>query len=565
MEQRIKVGIVGVGKDGSRVYRKLKTMDMVEISMVCDISDQALGMVMAEYDGIRKYNSVEEVLKLDLDLDVVINTTGSPEVQLLIEQLKSPQTSLLGPKGADLLLSVVEADENLRERKRLQEELEAVYSSVQQGIVVADKYGTIQYVNPSYSRISGISPKERVGKNIFDISPDGALAKVLRTHEPIYAHRSQLGDSSTEVISNATPIIVDGNFEAACSVFYPYTDNQKLLEQLDETKQEIDEYKAHIAQIAASSYTFDDILGSHPDYVRIKSKALRSAKTNASIMILGEGGTEKEIFAEAIHSSSTRRNRPFIKAECADIPESLLEAELFGYERVIRGKVVDKRLGKLELASGGTLFLYEIGEMNLLLQSKLIHILKNKVFTRVGGSQEICLDVRLIVSTNRDLQERVKNGQFSSELYAMFDAIEIQLPPLREHKEDVLTYAQSFVFKNNRKFGKNVIGITTQAEQLLLDYNWPGNIRELKNVIECVMDSAQGDMLHYEDFANLIKPSDYDIELNLREPMALDEVERKMIFLALQRYGNSVEGKKQAAKVLNISLATLYNKLKTLE
>lgn len=448
--------------------------------------------------------------------------------------------------------------------KRLEEELEVLYNTVQEAIEVVNKEGIIQYVNPFYSRVTGISPSERVGKNIFEVSPEGALARVMRTHKPIYAHRSKMEECGVEIVANASPIIVDGTIEAGLIVFHPLTDTYKLMEQIEASKQVISELQTRVDQISASLYTFDDILGSHPDFERIQNKARRAAKTKAPMLILGESGTGKTIFAHAIHSASTRRNKPFVKVNCADIPESLLEAELFGCEKHVNGEPPVKRLGKVELASGGTLFINEIGEMNSHLQAKLLHILQDRDFERVGGTQALDMDIRIIAATNRDLREQVNQGSFSVDLYEQLNGVELQIPSLREHKEDVLTYVQSFIGKHNRKLGKNVTGITTHAEQLLLDYHWPGNIRELKYVIERAMDSVEGDMLHYKHFAKLIDTSTEEEELNYREPMALDELEKKMVRLALQRYGNSVEGKRRAAKVLNISLATLYNKLKTI-
>lgn len=448
--------------------------------------------------------------------------------------------------------------------RRLEEELEVLYNSVQEAIEVANKDGVIQYVNPFFSRVTGISPHERVGKNIFEISPDGALARVLRTHEPIYAHRSKMEECDLEIVANASPIIVDGNIEAGFSVFHPLTDTCKLVEEIEDLKQDISELSTRVNQIAVSSYTFDDILGSHPDFERIRNKARRFAKTNAPILILGESGTGKETFAHAIHSASARKNKPFLKVNCADIPESLLEWELFGYEKSVKGGTPEKKLGKLELASGGTLFINEIGEMNYPLQTKLLQILHKRDFGNGSGTPTHNVDIRIIATTNRNLREQVTQGVFSADLYNRLNGAELHLPPLREHKEDVLTYAQTFILKFNRKLGKRVLGMTTQAEQLLLDYHWPGNIRELKNVIERAMDSVKEDVLHYKDFMGLIEISPEEEELKCREPMALDELEKRMIRLALQRYGNSVEGKKRAAGVLNISLATLYNKLKTL-
>lgn len=560
MGQNIRVGIVGAGSIGSKIYRKLKNMDAVEISMVCDISDNAPGMIMAEYDGIARSNSIEELFSFDLD--VVIEATGKPEVQYQIELLKSPSTSVLSSRGATLLLFNAEEKEKT-EYKRIKGEVDVLLNSVQEAIEIARKDGLIQYVNPAFCRVTGISAQERVGKNIFEVSPEGALARVLRTHEPQYAHRSRIEECDLDIVANASPIVVDGKIDAGIVVFQPLTDSYKILEQVEMYKQKISELEKRFNQHSSALYTFDDILGSHPDYERIQNKARRLAKTNSPILIFGERGIGKEIFAHAIHSESARKDKPFIKVNCAGIPESLLENELLGYEGSSHQNSV-KKIGKIELANGGTIFFDEIGKMNLFLQMKLLRILKDMEFERIGGTHGIKIDVRVIASTNRNLRELVSQGIFLEELFNLLSGVELQLPPLRKHKEDVLTYAQAFILKYNRRLGKNVVGMTTQAEQLLLDYDWPGNTRELKMVIERAMDSVEGDMIHDKHLTNLIKFTTEGDELIFREPMALDELEKKMIRIALQRYGNSVEGKKRAARVLNISLATLYNKLKTL-
>jgi PAS domain S-box-containing protein len=561
VRQKIRVGFVGVGKGGANLYRKLRTMELVEISIVCDISENAPGMIMAEYDGIRTTNTIEELCTMDLD--VIIETTGNAEVQNAIEQLKSPMTSVLASKGAHLLMGFSEEKEKLYERKRLKGELEALFELVQEGIEVAGKDGTIQYVNPAFSRISGILAHERIGKNIFEVSPYGALARVLRTHEPLFAYRAMVGGTNVEVVSNASPIILDGKIDSAVVVFQPLTDIYKVMEQLESSTRMIKELESRINQISTSLFTFDDILGSHPDYQLVINKARRAAKMNASILIQGEIGTGKEILAHAIHSASGRKKKPFIKIHCAAIPESLIESELFGYESGVN-EMSDMKLGKLELARGGTLFLDEVGELNLNLQAKLVRVLRDMEFKRVGGEQTIKADVRIISATNRNLHEQIKLGEFHEDLFEQLNGVELQLPPLRKHKEDVLAYARTFILKSNRKLRKHVIGMTKQAEQMLLDYQWPGNIKELKNVIERAIESVEEEMIQEKHLVNWIRVSPIMEEVNCYEPMSLDELEKKMIRLALQRYGDSVEGKKQAAHVLNISLATLYNKLKTL-
>ncbi|WP_434512593.1 sigma 54-interacting transcriptional regulator [Desulfitobacterium sp. AusDCA] len=561
MSQKVRVGIIGAGKGGSSVYKTLKTIDHFEVVNVCDILETAPGILMARRDGILTSQSIEQFCKNEME--IIIEATGLPEVQQQIEQLKSTQTSVMEAEGANLMMYIIEEKEKLTELKRLQGRLDTILNSVQEAIEVAGSDGIIKYVNPSFSRVTGISAHERIGQNIFDVSPDGALARVLRTHEPIFAHRSKVGGCEVEVVSNASPIIVDGKIDAGVVVFQPLTDIYKTMEQLQESNQVITDLQSRISQISTSSFTFDDILGSHPDFERSVYLAKKAAKSNSMVLILGESGTGKELFAHAIHSAGERREKPFIKVNCAAIPETLLESEFFGHEKGAFTGAFKTKMGKMELANGGTIFLDEIGDMNPYLQSKLLRVLQDMEFERVGGTQTIKVDVRVIAATNRNLRQMVKQGDFREDLFYRLNVVELRLPPLRKHKEDILAYAQSYIMKFNRKFGKHVVGMNAQAEQLLLSYHWPGNVRELQNVVERAMVSVEGDIITAKQLITLVEMREMP-EKEFGELMPLDELEKKMIRLALHRYGDSVEGKKKAAQTLNISLATLYNKLKTI-
>lgn len=563
MTRLVKVGIIGAGKGGSSIYNTLKTIEYVQISMVCDISPQAPGLVLAKRDGVPICTQPEDLCAVE-DLDLIIEATGVPEVKQRIALSKDRKTSVMEAEGANLMMHIIEEKEQLSEMKRLKGELDAILNSVQEAIEFASTDGTIKYVNPSFSRVTGLSAKERIGQNVLEASPNGALARALRTHEPIFAHRSKVGGTEVEVVSNASPIVVDGKMEGAVVVFQPLTDIYKLMEQLQTSNQVIDELKTRINQISTSSYTFDDIIGSHPEFEKALDLAAKSARSNSTVLISGESGTGKELFAHAIHSASLRWDKPFVKVNCAAIPETLLESEFFGHEKGAFTGALKTKLGKMELANGGTIFLDEIGDMNLYLQAKLLRVLQDMEFERVGGTQTIKVDVRVIAATNRNLREMVKKGDFREDLFYRLNVVELRLPPLRKHKEDIPAYAQSLIVKFNRKFGKKVSGLTSQAEQLLMNYDWPGNVRELQNVIERAMVTTEEDVITHKHLINFVESPGQNETREFSDLMSLEEMEKRMINIALHRYGDSVEGKKKAAQVLNISLATLYNKLKTL-
>jgi transcriptional regulator with PAS, ATPase and Fis domain len=563
MAYQVRVGIVGMGQGGATVYKTLRTIDQIQIGLVCDMVNTP-GMEMARLDGVPTCFSLEEFLKIE-NLDVIIEATGVQTVQLQLKHNKRTLATVIEAEGANLMMLIIEEKEKLADIRRYRGELDAILNSVQEAIEVAGIDGKIKYVNPSFSRVTSIPAGQRIGNNIFEVSPNGALARSLRTHEPVFAHRARVGGTDVEVISNSAPIVVDGKMEGAVVVFQPLTDIYKLMEQLRASNQVIDDLQSRINQISTSSYTFDDLIGSHPEFENAVDFARKAAKSNSTILITGESGTGKELFAHAIHGSSLRWDKPFIKVNCAAIPETLLESEFFGHEKGAFTGALKTKLGKMELANGGTIFLDEIGDMNPYLQAKLLRVLQEMEFERVGGTQTIKVDVRVIAATNRNLVEMTKRGDFREDLYYRLNVLELRLPPLRQHKEDIPAYVQSLIVKFNRKFGKHVTGLTSQAEEMLINYNWPGNIREIQNVLERAMVSVEDEIITHKHILNLINPQGLiENEQNFNGIIPLEEMEKQMIQRALKRFGNSVEGKKEAANALKISLATLYNKLKAM-
>ncbi|KJS46282.1 MAG: Fis family transcriptional regulator [Peptococcaceae bacterium BRH_c23] len=553
-----------MGQGGVSIYKTLRTIEHVELSVVCDHLINSHGMQMAQLDGVQTCVLLADFLKVP-NLDVIIEATGASQVQQQIEQAKDKTCAVIEAQGANLMMYIIEEKEKLADIKRLKGELDAILNSVQEAIEVAGINGQIKYVNPSFSRVTSIPAGQRIGNNIFDVSPNGALARSLRTHEAVFAHRAVVGGANVEVVANASPIVVDGKMEGAVVVFQPLTDIYKLMEQLRASNQVIDDLQTRINQISTSSYTFDDLIGSQPEFESALNLARKAAKSNSTILITGESGTGKELFAHAIHGASLRLDKPFIKVNCAAIPETLLESEFFGHEKGAFTGALKTKLGKMELANGGTIFLDEIGDMNLSLQAKLLRVLQEMEFERVGGNQTINVDVRVISATNRNLLEMTKRGKFREDLYYRLNVLELRLPPLRKHKEDIPSYVQSLIVKFNRKFGKHVKGLTTQAEELLMQYNWPGNIRELQNVVERAMVTAEGEIITHKYIFNLVdSQAQIQHEQVLQGVIPLEQMEKQLIRLALKQYGDTVEGKKQAAKALKISLATLYNKLKTM-
>ncbi len=320
------------------------------------------------------------------------------------------------------------------------------------------------------------------------------------------------------------------------------------------------------------------IIGEHKKIKFALALAKKVAPSDATVLISGESGTGKELIAKYIHINSKRANGPFVAVNCAALPENLLESELFGYEKGAFTGAYKSKPGKFELASGGTLLLDEISEINIALQAKLLRAIQEKEIDRLGGISSIKVDVRIIATTNRNLKEYVEQGNFREDLYFRLNVIPINLPPLRERGDDVVLLAEYFLNKFSKKYGIDTLGFSNEALNWMREYSWPGNIRELENLVERAVLLSQGSKIEVKHF--LLDNTDFDIEVldgdredlceqekkdNLNaseiefdEIIPLEKLERHMIIKSLEKtHGNRTK----AAKLLGISVRTLRNKL----
>jgi len=287
-------------------------------------------------------------------------------------------------------------------------------------------------------------------------------------------------------------------------------------------------------------YGFDAIIGASPAMVAAKSLLERIAASPATTVLLtGETGTGKDLAAKAIHYNSERASKPFVNITCSALPEQLLESELFGHERGAFTDARQQKRGLLETADGGTVFLDEIGEMTPGLQAKLLRFLEERTFKRVGGLNDIRVDVRVVAATNRDLEEEVKAGKFREDLFYRLQVMPVRLPPLRERVGDIRLLVAHYVDRYNREFRKRVRGLQPAAQALLDQYRWPGNVRELRNAIERAMLLADNGLLGVEDFATLSRTTTTSIFRLPPEGVDLETVERQLVIQALQRAGGN--------------------------
>ncbi len=306
-------------------------------------------------------------------------------------------------------------------------------------------------------------------------------------------------------------------------------------------------------------YSFQDIISKSSKMHEIFQLIRDIASLKSTVLIQGESGTGKELVARAIHYSGDRAKKPFVSVSCAALAETLLESELFGYEKGAFTGANTQKKGKFELADGGTIFLDEIGDISPKLQMDLLRVIQEKKFYRVGGSDELCVDVRVIAATNKDLMKAVNTGEFREELFYRLNVINIQIPPLRERREDIPLLVRHFIEQISHELGKEVNDITENAMRGLIDYNWPGNVRELENTIERAIVTCKTNVLSEDDFTFLAKNRELTDAWFVPTNESLQNIEKKVIEATLRRFDGNI---KETASVLGIDRSTLYEKIK---
>ncbi len=305
---------------------------------------------------------------------------------------------------------------------------------------------------------------------------------------------------------------------------------------------------------------FDEIIGKSQKIKEVHELIEQVAKTDTTVLIIGETGTGKELVAKAIHRLSLRQDKPFIAVNCVALPENLLESELFGHEKGAFTGAINQRPGRFELAHTGTIFLDEVGEISIPIEIKLLRVLQEREFERVGGTKTIKVDVRIIAATNRDLEKAVKEGKYREELYYRLNVVPIFLPSLKERKDDIPILLEHFLNIFNTRTNKNILEITKDAQELLISYDWPGNIRQLENVVERMVVLAKGDKIDIEDVPNnIIKAREKKLSFKESVYQAKAQIERELLIKVLQEVGNN---RTKAARLLEVDRKTLQKKIK---
>lgn len=434
-------------------------------------------------------------------------------------------------------------------------------------LILMDAEGIIRFMSSSNEKIYPVPASEAVGRHISEVSPDTRMPRILETGKAEIG-RSMILDNKQRIIARI-PLVRDGRTIGAAGklMFMSPEKFKELYERIDLLERHLDYYKEEMGQVLGIRYTFDNIIGESEAVQRVKTLASQAAQTDSSVIITGESGTGKELFAHAIHQASSRRKKNFVRFNCAAIPGDLIEAELFGYAPgAFTGACPQGRVGKFELAHKGTIFLDEIGDMPPTMQVKLMRVLQEKEIERIGDNRPHRIDFRIISATNRNLEQMMGKGRFRLDLYYRLNVITINLPSLRDIKEDIPLIFQHLLMKLSCEGGRRIQEISPDVLKALMAYTWPGNVRELRNVVERAMIVCRNGRIELEDLPMALR----EYPAGRPEPDAsvaplkklLEDTERDAIVSALARTG---QNRGRAADLLGIHRTGLYQKMKKYE
>ena len=482
----------------------------------------------------------------------VVMITGAPDIETASEALRLGAYDYIPkPVLRDTLLRV--AKMALRQKRLIDEKekyrmnLEAIFRSVDDGIISVDMEMNVTEANSAFYEICGTIGDEVLGKCfdslLFPCKKNclNAISETIGKKEPVELKRLECnhGERPGKVVTVKTSPMVDeqGNFSGAVMVVRDETRLAMLERDLNERRY------------------FHNMIGTSKAMQGIFSLIEDLSDVDTTVLILGESGTGKELVAQALHQKGERREKAFVSVNCSALSEDLLESELFGHVKgAFTGAVKDK-IGRFEKADGGTLFLDEIGDISPRMQLRLLRVLQEREFERVGESTPIKVDVRVVAATNRDLRERVKKGEFREDLYYRLKVVELMLPPLRERREDIPLLIDHFLKKYNKKFGKDIDSLSEETKRILINYPWQGNIRELEHVMEHAFILCRDRMITIDHLPPELRQSTESMGLKGLPP---EEDEREIIVSALDKNNWN---KAKAARDLGVSRITMYRKI----
>lgn len=543
-------------------------------------------IIIIDLEGYVRFINVRALELMDMGLDqakdqhilnvydeselerIVKTETVERDVRIIVNNHICITTRLPFYIGGELMGAIAIFDdvtkyENLNLRLEAERSEMAILKTVLElaydGIVVVNKDGYVIMLSDAYKRFLGREDDEVIGKHVTDIIENTRMHIVAKTGVPeINDFQEIRGDY---MVATRIPYYVDGKLAGAIGkvIFRNVSELHNINKKYNKIEQEFRNLKSEISNLHRAKYTLEHIITGNLQMDKLKQYVRKIAHTRSNVLIQGESGTGKELFAHAIHNESQRSEMPFVSVNCAAIPEHLLESELFGYERgAFTGADKNGKIGKFELADQGTIFLDEIGDMPIQMQAKILRVIQEGEVERVGSNRPKQIDVRVIAATNKNLREMVEENTFREDLYYRLNVINLSIPPLRDRKEDIILLSKHFLETLNRQNHGKIKGVSEKAQLLLTGYQWKGNIRELRNVIERAYNIIEG-----EEF---IQPYHLPMQLKATEDhyvgdplrMVMENVEKKIILERLLYFKGN---KTKTAEDLGISRMALHKKL----
>lgn len=441
--------------------------------------------------------------------------------------------------------------------------LEKALDNIQFGTLVVDAEGIVTFYSKSYEDFLGIPREKVLGHHVTEVIENTRMHVVLQTGEPeigwkqkikgqnMVVQRVPIRDKAGKIIGVVGQVM-----------FRDVAEITELAQKLNLLESKLEHYERELEHLRSSRYTFDHIIGTSPAIEKAKRLALKASDGNSTVLLLGESGVGKELFAHAIHHASPRRSKAFVRVNCSSIPRELMESELFGYEAgAFTGAGRRGKPGKFELANQGSIFFDEIGDMPLEMQAKLLRVLQEKEVERVGGTKTLAVDFRLVATTNVDPEALVKAGRLRRDLFYRLNVVPIRIPPLRERREDIPAVSRHLLARLREEQGVRPLGISPEVLDLFQRYDWPGNIRELVNVLERASYAADGpqiEMEHLPLFLQDVRGERAGERRGSNLRLAVQEAERDAVLQALKMARGN---KAKAAKLLGIHRTGLYQKL----
>lgn len=440
--------------------------------------------------------------------------------------------------------------------------LEVAIDHAYEGLVITDAEGFILKVNQSYADFLGKSMTEMIGRHATEVVENTRMHIVGKSGKPEIAHIQKI--NGHEMVCSRIPILENGKVVAVVGkvMFQDVDDLFAMIDRFRKLKSELEFYKSELSKRLGAKYSFENIVGASPAIEKVKELGRKVARSDTTVLLEGESGTGKEMFAHAVHIASNRALGPFVKVNCAAIPETLFESELFGYhEGAFTGAQKKGKKGKFLLADKGTIFLDEISELPLAMQVKLLRVLQEREIEPVGGDQPVAIDVRIIAASNRNLETLVDAGTFRNDLFYRLNVLRLQIPPLRERQEDIPVLTEKILKQLDKESGIPVEGVDKDVAALLYTYSWPGNVRELHNVLEQAIYLKGGNLITRQDLPrSLVAGVEGKISLDkvVTLKFQLAQLEEELLRRALQED----KGDRLAtAKRLGISKSSLYAKV----